>query len=175
LPFAEFLESAPMSYEGAERFAHPIVLTSGPSKLVLKRVDGWCTHLVRPGTEQSRCGVYELRPAVCRLFPFLFELDGEEMSVGHGNPICPVRWAFTQTTTERLEADALRLRDDVAQDRELALRWNEAPRADRSLDAFLAWLKDEAGPLLGHNPRAFDRFPERTQFAFLKTSTRQLI
>lgn len=175
LPFDAFLEAAPMSYSGAERFAHAIDLDTGPSKLVLKRTDGWCTHLLRAGTEHSRCGVYELRPAVCRLFPFLFELDGEETSVGSGNPICPHRWAVTPSTAERLQTDALQWKEDVTKDAEIVARFNAATRTDRSLTGFLAWLRDDAGPALGHNPRAFDRFPDRPKFAFLKATTRRVI
>jgi Fe-S-cluster containining protein len=175
IPFDEFLDASPMTTGGAERFASSIELDVGPSKLVFKRIDGRCTHLLRPTAERSRCGVYELRPAVCRLFPFLFEIDGEEISVGYGNPICPVRFAVTPTTATRLETHVLLWKDDMAHDEALVKRWNDVARTDRSLAAFFVWLRDEASPLMGHNPRAFERFPERPKFAFLKATTRRVI
>lgn len=172
---ASFVTVAPFTTGGAERFAHALTLDDGPSMLVLRRTDGWCTHLLRAGSETARCGVYELRPAVCRLFPFLFELDGKSHSVGHGNPICPVRWATTTRTEERLLSDALRWASDYEQDAEAASRWNDVDRPVRSEAALLDWLAVDEARAQGHDPRALERFPPRPQFAFLKAATRRVI
>ena len=61
-----------------------------------------------------KCGVYENRPAVCRLYPF--ELDGKDVKKG---ALCPVRFA----REGQMEKDADALVKDLVSHEVAARKW----------------------------------------------------
>jgi Fe-S-cluster containining protein len=154
------------------RFSTPIVLDEGPRVLFLRQENGWCGQLVRAGHDDARCGIYELRPIVCRMFPFEVEVAGKSHSFGSAFiEMCEVGWLYDDATEKRLGADFARWRADMVDDRKLAALWNDAVVEDRSFRAFVRFAHERLAPRLGLDPRAAFRFPEKKKFDFLKPRT----
>jgi Fe-S-cluster containining protein len=127
---------------------------------------GVCRHVVRPGEPTSHCGVYGLRPGVCRLYPYAFEApDGTEWQIGSQDR-CPVFWLFNEDARAQLEQDYELWRADLDVDATWVRRWNEVEREDRSKEALLAWLSGEVAEALGFFPEDLEPYPSRTYGAF---------
>jgi Fe-S-cluster containining protein len=60
----------------------------GEKRVLKQREDGSCIFLQNNGEEAYRCGIYELRPALCRLYPFEFERTGLNTGVLRFIPCC---------------------------------------------------------------------------------------
>ena len=109
---------------------------------------GHCVHLVRPGSTTSRCGIYELRAANCRLYPFTLEDELGLIPAG-SQEHCPVQWLQDEGVRERAAEDVQRYRDDQQLDRAIVRFWNRGRRA-RSLPGFVDWLTGHVAGELGH-------------------------
>lgn len=82
--------------------------------------------------DDLRCGVYNERPAVCRLYPF--ELDGGDVKKG---ALCPVKFVREEGT----DAVAAQLKKDLLEHGKIARAWSvkygkEAPRIGRFAEYF---------------------------------------
>jgi hypothetical protein len=104
----------------------------------------------------SRCGIYGVRPSLCRLYPFIVDDDGERLAIG-GQEICPEQWLQTEATVAGV-ADAVdQLRIDREHDRQIVLAWNKGRRA-RNFDGLLTFLENEAATALGYEPQRLASF-----------------
>lgn len=84
-----------------------------------------------------RCGVYESRPVVCRVFPFRRDSAGHVgvqpgvergAEIAPGRPaLCPSRWNLTPEQCSRVSDDLDQCRDEMALLSLLAQRWNRRP------------------------------------------------
>jgi Fe-S-cluster containining protein len=120
-----------------------------------------CRHVVRPGETTSHCGVYSLRPGICRLYPYAFEApDGTEHAIGSQDR-CPVFWMFDEPARAQLERDWEAWQADLAVDAAWVKAWNDPAREDRSVDALLRWLSHDVAVALGHYPEDLEPLPER--------------
>ncbi len=106
----------------------------GKAEIMLRRSeDGACQSLIRVGGYE-RCGVYEARPSLCRLYPAAWNSD-----VAKGGPeaiLCPVAYGIAPAEEARLKEHIERSilfwewHDDVVQ------AWNESEEP-RTTEAFL--------------------------------------
>jgi Fe-S-cluster containining protein len=152
-----FVEPMPWSPALGLLISWPFKLDDGGRTVLrFRRGPSGCTHLVRPGTATSRCGIYGVRPSICRLYPFIIDDDGERIAVG-GQEICPEQWMQNEQT--RIDAgDAVaRLRIDREHDRQIVLAWNRGRRA-RTFDGLLAFLEGHAAAALDYRPERVDGF-----------------
>ena len=145
------LDGDPLAYQT------PIKLEDGHHMLFLQKTGDYCTHLVRPGQPTSRCGIYGLRPAICRMYPYSFTLDGTAYKAGNQS-FCQVSWLQNEQARTQLQADALEWRKDVAQDKQLVGKWNRGRRV-RTQDAFFHHMVHTMGPALGYDPAVLAPLP----------------
>ncbi len=138
LPPNDFCE---LRWLGEEQGRYRILLNGLPGaepryyRLALRRLPGdhpryekRCNFLLTVG-ERGRCGIYDLRPAVCRTYPTGLGDDGA-VHLEAGGQYCPEPWSL-----ERIDVPAFRLRHQH-RDRQIALwdalvdGWNARLRAD---------------------------------------------
>ena len=130
LPFGVAFELV----EGGQR---PFELDVGPRIAVLRReADGYCRFLGRWDSEK-RCGVYGVRPATCRLYPFTFRVG----DVRHGPRTirCPVPFGLSPDRAKAMKADARQAIDEWALHDRITKQWARR-RKNRSLQAFLRFV-----------------------------------
>lgn len=108
-----------------------------------------------------RCGIYALRPALCRLYPYDMELDGERLRVG-GQDLCPVSWLKDDAAAVRLAAAVKARRADFRAELRLLAAWNAADGA-RDWPAFVAFAAPRLMRHLGVDPRAYLPRRQRVQ------------
>ena len=124
---------------------------AGRAEIQLKRQeDGACHALLRLGGYE-RCGVYDARPSLCRLYPMTWTSE-----VAQGGPeavLCPIPYGFTEedeasfireaeTSIERWE-----IHDDVV------MAWHQhAPSRGRTIRAFLEFAIPLAAERMGVDP-----------------------
>lgn len=153
-----------------ERWGGALLVDGGRAQLSFLRDPETkvCRHVVRPDETTSHCGVYSLRPGICRLYPYNFEApDGTELQVGTQDR-CPVFWLFTEDARVQLERDWAAWRADMAVDEVWVAKWNDPARTDRSVAALFEWLSSEAAVGLGHYPEDLEPFVERSFGGFRK-------
>jgi Fe-S-cluster containining protein len=157
LRLRSFVETMPWTRGVGLVISWPFKLDDGGRTVLrFKRSEHGCTHLVRPGTATSRCGIYGVRPSLCRLYPFIVDDDGERLAIG-GQEICPEQWLQTEATVAGV-ADAVdQLRIDREHDRQIVLAWNKGRRA-RNFDGLLTFLENEAATALGYEPQRLASF-----------------
>ena len=158
LRLRSFVEPMPWTSAVGRLISWPFKLDDGGRHVLrFRRGPEGCVHLVRPGEATSRCGIYSVRPSLCRLYPFIVDDEGERFAIG-GQEICPEQWLQTAATREAAGQAIAQLRVDREHDRQIVLAWNKGRRA-RTFDALLAFLE-------GHAAAALDRDPSRvTTFA----------
>jgi Fe-S-cluster containining protein len=160
IPLMDFIELREPSDMKPAKLSHPFRLHGGNKIFTLKQDEGYCVHVVRPGQLRSRCGIYELRPAICRLYPFTMEHQGAEIQMGVQSK-CPVQWMQSEDTRLRAYADMKQFQKDYADDEKWTEVWNQETREDILLETFIEFLMYEVGPALGYNPKLFTPLPER--------------
>jgi Fe-S-cluster containining protein len=139
----ELVEIRPYSRAVPTHLAWPFKLDGPVSRAVfsLRRTSGRCGLVT-----EERCGVYEARPAICRIFPF--HVEDERGRVGVGNTLnCPVQWLQTAELREGLARDVERYREDRARDLESVRFWNRGRRA-RSVEGLVGWLMEHVAEQL---------------------------
>lgn len=148
LPVAFSVEVKPWNATDGLVYAWPFKLDEGGRFVLhLRRERGYCTHLVRPGQPTSRCGVYAIRPSICRLYPFVVEDHGETLGFGSQNH-CPVQWLADDAVRAGLERDVAAWREDRALDLEVVRFWNRGRRA-RTRERLFSFLEQEVARELG--------------------------
>lgn len=163
IPLAEFVEVGKWKQEELDlRWGRPFQVDGEKCLLALKRSNqNHCFHLMRPGQPTSGCGIYSVRPAVCRLYPFNLGFDdGTSLGVG-GQTKCPIYWLQNEGTVARAAEAYAEWQADLELDQRVVAAWNRGRRKDRSAGAFLTWLQGPGAELLGHNPEVFKPYPER--------------
>ena len=67
----------------------PIDILNGDRRRLKIRSDGSCAFLSSSGiTESHVCSIYDLRPTLCRLYPFHFERSGRDLYTIKPIPCC---------------------------------------------------------------------------------------
>jgi Fe-S-cluster containining protein len=121
------------AFELAENGLKPFELDIGPRIFVLKRsADNYCRFLGRYDDE-FRCGVYGLRPATCRLYPFTFN-DGSQR-IGPKMIRCPVPFGLSPEREIEMTATAKKALKDWALHDEIVKKWKR--KRKRDLETFL--------------------------------------
>ena len=121
------------AFELAEDGLKPFELDVGLRIFVLKRsADTYCQFLGRYGDE-FRCGVYGLRPATCRLYPFTFN-DGDQR-IGPKLIRCPVPFGLSPDRELEMTATAKKALEDWALHDEIIKKWKR--KRKRDLESFL--------------------------------------
>jgi hypothetical protein len=128
---------------GPERGSGFVNMAHGKRIMGLKQKNEQCIFLSR----DKRCTIYEVRPFVCRTYPFDIKLDqnGKITAIGfhekasHGKDIC--------TAVARVVAvDRYLVEDTMQEDREdrsywrKCNKWNRIPEQQRTLGDFLNFL-----------------------------------
>lgn len=143
--------AVPFTRELTTLYAWPFKLDDGGRHVfVLRRDTGACVHL-----EGARCGVYDLRPANCRLFPFVIDDDGDVLRAG-SQERCPTQWLQDDDTRATVARDVARYREDRALELAVVRFWNRG-RRERTLAGLVEWLEEtvraEVGRLGADAPR----------------------
>jgi Fe-S-cluster containining protein len=123
----------------------------GKAEIQLRRQeDGACHALLRLGGYE-RCGVYDARPSLCRLYPMTWTSD-----VAQGGPeaiLCPIPYGYTDDDERRFIRDAelsierWEIHDDVV------LAWHQhEPPEGRTVRAFLEFAIPRAAERMGIEP-----------------------
>ncbi len=144
-----FLEPTPFEGEGLGNGA-PLNVDGGEVLLRLQHRSGGCVHAYMPQPGRVRCGSWAIRPGACRVYPHTIELDEHHISVG-SQKLCEVKWVQTEALRTSLEADVQQWLADLDAARDIAARWNDGERGDRSFGALCTWLIDEVAAELGHD------------------------
>lgn len=160
LPLLDFLVVRQPTVKHPAKLCSPFLILNEPSNFAFRQNVGHCFHLTRPGELRSRCGIYALRPAICRLYPFSMEQNGILIEMGNEQH-CPVNWMQNDETRERARADFNQFQEDYALEKQWLAKWNTRPYEDRALETFIDFLMNEVGPTLGYNPDVFSALPER--------------
>lgn len=86
---------------------HESFVTEEDGSRVMKTTDsGQCVFL----GEDNRCRVYQSRPLDCRLFPFGFQIEGDQLEVVLAE--CPLSQHLDESTLEEMTDEAVwRIRD----------------------------------------------------------------
>jgi hypothetical protein len=71
--------------------------------LLLRNENGSCVFL----TAQGQCGVHDLRPEGCRLYPLVWEEDDAGNGAAAMDEVCPWREEFATNPQDRRRLDAL--------------------------------------------------------------------
>lgn len=108
-----------------------------------------------------RCGVHELRPGICRLYPFAFERGNQRLEMGLVS--CPTRWLISAQKKDAILDDLESHEHDRALDRQIVRRWNLKQEEERTPQAFWIFALVEAGRELGVDTSAFTRQPPRAK------------
>lgn len=156
LPLSSFVDVAPHTPDLTTTYAWPFKLDDGRHVFLFRRgATGHCVHLARPGSTTSRCGIYELRAANCRLYPFTLEDEIGRIPAG-SQEHCPVQWLQDEGTRARAADDVRRYREDQQLDRAIVRFWNRGRRT-RSLAVFVDWLTGHVAGELGHDVERLQR------------------
>jgi Fe-S-cluster containining protein len=134
---------------------------AGRAEIQLRRQeDGACHALLRTGGYE-RCGVYDARPSLCRLYPMSWTSD-----VAQGGPeavLCPIPYGYTDADERKFLRDAEQsierweIHDDVV------LAWHQQTPEARTLRAFLEFAIPTAAARMGVDPTGVlaDGWPEQ--------------
>lgn len=123
----------------------------GRGVIALRRLEsGACQYLVDVGGFW-RCGIYELRPATCRLYPVTWETEA-----ARGGPpmvLCPVPYVVTPERERQLRRDVGQTLENWALHEEIVAAWEaRPPDAPRRPDDFLRFALTAAGERLSIDP-----------------------
>ena len=132
----------------------PLNLSGGPTLLTMRQTEGsegHCVMVLKVG-DRMLCGIYGLRPAVCRLFPYTVEADGEVLSVG-GFRHCPVRWTYVAETLTHLRHSVDALRADLELEDRVVAAWEASGPTERSLEALVDHARPAVLAAAGVDPR----------------------
>jgi Fe-S-cluster containining protein len=123
----------------------------GRAEIQLRRADDGACHALVRMAGYERCGVYDARPSLCRLYPMTWTSD-----VAQGGPeaiLCPIPYGFTDADEQKLIRDAelsierWEIHDDVV------AAWHQhQPSAGRTLRAFLEFAIPLAAERMGVDP-----------------------
>ena len=141
---------------------HAIQLDDGDACLLFKRdpESKACTFKIDVG-DYGRCGIYSLRPGICRMFPLhVEEEDGNKVAVGTDEH-CPIGWLYDDRTGDRYAEELAAWREDVELDRALCQRWGEEEQEERTLAAFFKWATRQLAPGWGFDPEGLYPTPRR--------------
>jgi Fe-S-cluster containining protein len=101
----------------------PSILTErGMAYIALKKMDeGSCIFL-----KDNLCMIHSYRPAVCRSFPFVFEMDDEGILWGLSalKDICPGLGNGSEVTVRELEELGISVMEDLEIYKEFVEEWN---------------------------------------------------
>lgn len=115
-----------------------------------RRESGACSYLVDVGGFW-RCGIYELRPGTCRLYPLSWETEA-----ARGGPpvvLCPIPYVVTPERERRLRRDIGQALEDWALHESIIAAWEaRPPEASRRPDEFLRFALARAGERLSIDP-----------------------
>jgi Fe-S-cluster containining protein len=130
----------------------PIALRDGEFHLELQRTGEplRCLFLLQVGGE-GRCGAYNLRPALCRLFPYDLEVDGARLQTGD-QAWCPTAWLKDAPAEAQLRLALAAQRRDLRQEKALLRAWSRQ-RGDKDWAAFVAFGVKHLTAYLGVDPR----------------------
>lgn len=120
---------------GAKDFDLGIKVQEGLLDLALKQKDGACMFL-KKSKDIYRCTVNEIKPSVCKSYPFGFK-NGKFIQMD--NILCPTDWdtsAFESMMSIHLKKD----KDEWQFYDKLVAEWNETDGAKKPLDEFLKFM-----------------------------------
>lgn len=123
----------------------------GRGVIAFRRLEtGACQYLVDIGGFW-RCGIYELRPGTCRLYPLSWET--EEVRGGPPVVLCPIPYVVTPERERRMKRDVSQALEDWAVHEEIVAAWEARPLdAPRRPDDFLQFALTAAGERLSIDP-----------------------
>ncbi len=123
---------------GAKDFDLGIKVQEGLLDLALKQKDGACIFLEK-SKDIYRCTVNEIKPSVCKSYPFGFK-NGKFIQMD--DIMCPTDWdtsAFESMMSIHLKKD----KDEWQFYDNLVAEWNETDGAKKSLSEFLKFSFDK--------------------------------
>ena len=127
---------------------------------------GWrCVFLISLG-DLGRCGVYSLRPSVCRAYPT--RLEGDLVQLGNTQYCPPGGWQLDSMDLPAFRADLLEKRRQHALYDGLVEAWNErvvSTHADLRVRDFFAFLEAAYGQLARRDPAPLSPSDEPPQSA----------
>jgi Fe-S-cluster containining protein len=112
----------------------------GPAYIALRKMEnGECVFL-----SGNLCMVHEIRPGVCRSFPFVFQETRGSSTWGLSamKEICPGLGDGPEVTTKELEATSLLVLRELKDYREFAEEWNASETNPTALSLIEAILRD---------------------------------
>ncbi len=119
----------------------------GSAEIYLRRKeDGACHALMNIGG-YDRCGVYEARPMVCRLYPMAWTSD-----VAKGSPamiLCPMPFGVTEVAEERFLRDAETSIERWRHHEDIITAWHESSNPEeRTVEKFVEFSVPRAAALM---------------------------
>ena len=120
---------------GAKDYDLGINVQEGLLDLALKQKDGACMFL-EESKDIFRCTVNEIKPSVCKSYPFGFK-NGKLIQMD--DIMCPTDWdagAFESMMSVHLKKD----KEEWQFYDELVLEWNESHGENKSLSEFLKFM-----------------------------------
>lgn len=121
----------------------------GKAELRLRRSESGACHALVDAAGFKRCGIYPVRPSLCRLYPFSWE--SEDAQGGPEMILCPTPYALTPSAERQFLVDveeglaAWKLHEEVVAE------WN-ARKTEPSVEAFLQFALPKVGEVIGMDP-----------------------
>ena len=119
----------------------PSVLTErGMAYIALKKLDdGSCIFL-----KDDLCMIHSFRPAVCKAFPFIFEMDKEGIAWGLSalKDICPGLRTGSEVKASAIEELGISVTEDLEIYKEFVEEWNNKQEQPTALSILETILKD---------------------------------
>ncbi len=108
--------------------------------LILRMTDDEnCTFLKK----NNHCKIYELRPMICRIYPFNQKISGRLEY--KENFRCPMRWELNEKDSEKLIKDIEKNKQEVSEYKKWCDEWNASVVPGKTISDFLEFILAKAG------------------------------
>lgn len=157
LPFFSAISIVPSTHERRSirldrdpRFVDPVDGWQGRAELQLRRSESGACHALVDANGFKRCGIYPVRPSLCRLYPFSWE--SEDARGGPEMIMCPTPYALTPSAEKQFLEDVEEGLQMWARHEEVVQAWNARSGPEWTVEAFLEFAVPQTAERLGLDP-----------------------